>query len=242
MSIKYGNFNFSEQEVEKINNVISQMMAKQRDIYIYAFEMFDEPTCRDVRDLIIKYQKERGRIPDLVIVDSLDLLHPGDNQKYGVDILASKLKKEKSAQKLKNICTEFKTRIVVCDQAEGIEKQFWNDSSFCLNRHNVSNSKNIVNSFSYVFTLNQTEAEEKNQIARIYIDKLRYYHSESKVKRIATNYAHGRFFDAKRTKELGLVDTTKTEGKIKGTRKSVRDKVEESKAKETPKEETKIEE
>ena len=214
MTVKYGSYNFNEKEVEKINNVIAQMASRQRDIYVYAFEMFDEPTCRDIRDLIIKYQKEKGKLPDVVLIDSLDLLHPGDGQKYGVDILSIKMKKENSAKKLKNICTEFKTiRIIVVDQAEGIEKEKWNSSDFVMTRHNVSNSKNIVNSFSYVYTLNQTEAEEKNCVLRIYEDKLRNYHSTDRVKKIATNFAHGRFFDNARTKELN--ESSGVESKVR---------------------------
>lgn len=242
MEVKYGDFNFTEAERNKVNSVIAQMIAKYRDIDIYGAEQFDEVNCNDIRNLVIRYGKENGEYPDLILVDYLGLLHPGDGIKYGIDSVSTKARKENSAKKLKNIALEFKTRVVTAEQADGIEKQNWNSPDWNMDRHNVSGAKNLSDSFSYFITWNRTEAEAKNGMGRLYKDKLRNYHPTNKVSRIATAYEYGRFYDLKRTKELGLEELNiKPESKIKGTRKSIKEKIEESKNKETPKEEVKTE-
>jgi hypothetical protein len=190
------------EKYEKLIKIVSRMIAHNREIYIYSFEMFDEATCRDVRDLAIKYQKERGFMPDCILIDSIDLLHPGDGIKYGADTQSIKMKKENSARKLKNISNELNTRMITVDQANNIPKEYWNNPDWVMDRNNLSGAKNLINSFSYFVTLNQTEDEENNEIMRLFYDKLRYYKTKNKVDKIVTNYSKGRFINLSKTIEL----------------------------------------
>ena len=218
--VKYGNI--PEEKRSKLRRVISQMKAKDRDVYIYAFDMFDEANCRDVRDIILEYEKIKGKAPDLLLIDSIDLLHPGDNIRYGVDTNSIKYKKENSAKKLKNIATEFfPMRVGTVDQADNIPKDSWNDPTFVMTRNNVSGAKNLPNSFSYFITVNQTESEKEKGTIRLHFDKLRNYMPKNRTVKVATAYEYGRFYDAKRTKELKEeVDTTIK--KVRGSRIKVK--------------------
>ena len=223
MDVKYGDLKLSEEEKLRLKKILKHMDALQRDIYVYASESFDTVSMRDVRDLVIKYQKERGALPDLLIIDSLDLLDPGDGLKYGYNTEAVKARKENVAKKMKNLSSEFKTiRIITADQASDIPKEQWNDPDWYMTRHNISGAKNLPNAFSYVFTLNQTEAEQNNNIMRIYIDKLRNYKPESRKIKFATAYEYGKAYDAKRTKELqeqsGIAENTELKGRGKRVR------------------------
>lgn len=185
----------------KLQKIVNDMVKKQRDIYIYAFEKFDEASCVEVRDLIVDFEKENGSFPDLIIIDYLGLLHPGDGIKYGVDTQSIKMKKQNVAKRLKNICIEFGTRIITADQVDNVPIEVWNSPDRVITRNNLSGDKNLIDPFSYVFTLNQTNDEYKDNLIRLYCDKLRNYKAQQ-VLHIATDYEHGRFFDRKRTKIL----------------------------------------
>lgn len=197
--VRFGNI---DKAIEvKLQKVVNDMLKKQRDIYIYAFEKFDEASCVEVRDLIIDFEKESGSLPDLVVIDYLGLLHPGDGIKYGVDTQSVKMKKQNVAKRLKNICMEFETRIITADQVDNVPIEIWNSPDRVITRNNLSGDKNLIDPFSYVFTLNQTNDEYKNNLMRIYCDKLRNYKAQQ-VLMIAVDYEHGRFFDRKRTNTL----------------------------------------
>ena len=185
----------------KLDKIINDMLRMQKDVYIYAFEKFDEASCVEVRDLIVDFEKERGEMPHLVVIDYLGLLHPGDGVKYGVDTQSIKMKKQNVAKRLKNICTEFGTRIITADQVDNVPIETWNSPDRVITRNNLSGDKNLIDPFSYVFTLNQTNDEYKDNLIRIYCDKLRNYKAQQ-ILRVATDYAHGRFFDRKRTQIL----------------------------------------
>ena len=221
IDVKYGDLDhLSQKQKNKIDRTLAQMYAQEKDIYVHAFEKFDEASCIDIRNLVLRYYKEKGKYPDELIVDSIDLLHPGDGLKYGISTEAIKMKKENTAKKLKNLAVEFfPMRIVTADQADNIPKENWNDPSWCMHRGNVSGAKNLANSFSYFLTINITEAEQKNGIARIYLDKLRNYFPEKKTIKIATAYEFGKFYDAKRTIELMKQPEVEEDKKTKGKRK-----------------------
>jgi hypothetical protein len=199
-NVKYGNID--QDMKDKLDKIVRQMRSKERDIFIKAYEQFDEVSCMDIRNLVVDFEKVKGKYPDLILIDYLSLIHPGDGNKYGIDTMSIKMKKENTARKLKNIATEFRTRIVTAEQADGIDKEKWNNPDWCMSRHNVAGAKGLADSFSYFITLNMTEDEEENGIMRLYLDKLRNYHPSNKVVKIATNYMNGRFYDSKRTIEL----------------------------------------
>jgi replicative DNA helicase len=200
--------------LKKLLKISHQMQQKKRDVHIYAFEMFDEASCKDILKLGEDFYKINGKYPDVILIDSIDLLHPGDSNKYGISTEAIKKKKENSAQKIKNIATQLSTRVLTVDQADNVPKEQWNDPTWHMTRNNISGAKNLFNSFSYSITFNQTEAEKEQDVMRLYFDKLRNYPIKNRSIKIATNYDHGRFYDPQRTKELD--QTINTVRKIRG--------------------------
>lgn len=194
--IKKGNIN--DKKYESLQKNLNWFVNQGRDIYIHAFEQFNTASMIDVRNLITDFRKIQGDV-DLVIIDYLAKLHPGDGIKYGVDTNSIKMRKENVADKMKNTALEFGTRIITADQAVGISKEIWNDPKKTMDRYNIQGAKNLVDSFSYVFTGNQTEKEKDENIMRIYIDKLRNYKIDERVVKIVTNYDYGRFYNHKRT-------------------------------------------
>jgi hypothetical protein len=203
--IKKGNIN--GERYQKLQKIINYMQNSSVDIFIHAFEQFNSASCVDVRNLISDFNKIYGHV-DEVIIDYLKHLHPGDGVKYGADIQGVKMKKENASEKLKNLAVEFRTRIITADQASDVPMEIWNDPNKVLTRHNISGAKNLPDSYSYVFTGNQTNDERKKEVMRIHPEKLRNYKLPDKPIRIATDYDHGRFFDFKRSRELYVNPTT----------------------------------
>ena len=194
--------NTSEEEYKKLLKIATEMVASQRDIAIKSFEQFDEASMRDVRDAVVEYVKERGKPPHMLILDSIDLAHPGDGAKYGVDTQSVKMKLQNSSRKLKNICNEFDMRGITATQTSDVKADVWNDPTRVITRSDSMGDKNIANPYSYVFTGNQTLDEEKDRTMRVFMDKVRYYTPKDRTFPIATNYDLGRFFDAQRTRRL----------------------------------------
>lgn len=197
--VRYGNIH--QNDYEKLLVICQEMINMEQDIYIKAFEQFDEASMADVRNTVIDYIKETGRQPDVLILDSIDLCHPGDGLHYGVDTQSIKMKLQNSSRKFKNICNEFDLVGITATQTGDVPMDIWNDPDKVITRSNSMGDKNIANSYSYVFTGNQTVAEEKEKVLRIYFDKVRYYNSVTRVFPICTNYELGRFQDTARTKK-----------------------------------------
>lgn len=196
--IKEGNIN--DKKYEKLQKNLNWFVSQGRDVYIHAFEKFNTASMNDVRDLSIDFMKIKGGI-DLIIIDYLSRIHPGDGVKYGVDTQSIKMKKENTADRMKNLAVELNTRIATADQAVGVPKEIWNDPTKTLDRYNIAGAKNLPDSFSFVFTGNQTEKELDENVMRIYYDKIRNYKPSEKVAKIITNYDHGRFYNHRRTME-----------------------------------------
>lgn len=196
--IKNGNIN--DKKYELLQKNLQWYLKQDRDIYIHAFEQFNTASMTDVRDLTSEFIKIKGGV-DLILIDYLKHLHPGDGIKYGADTQSIKMKKENVADKMKNVATEFETRIITADQVVGVPKEIWNDPTKTMDRYNIAGAKNLVDSFSFVMTGNQTEKEKETNIMRIYLDKLRNSNPEEKTVKIITNYDHGRFYNHRRTIE-----------------------------------------
>jgi len=199
---RYGKIKSGDIESDNYNKLLSiakEMVGMNQDIYIKSFEQFDESTMLDVRDTVVEYIKEKGKAPDLLVLDSMDLCHPGDGVKYGVDTQSIKMKLQNSSRKFNNICNEFDMRGITATQTSDVPKAVWNDPGQVITRSDSMGDKNIANSYNYVFTGNQTLDEEKLRVMRIYFDKCRYYSQVSRVYPIATNFELGRFFDMQRT-------------------------------------------
>jgi len=187
---------------KKIQKALQKLKAKKRELSVYAFEQFGEPSMLDIREIVFDYFKVNGFFPDLLIIDSLDLIHPGDGLKYGVDTQSIKMKLQNTAKKMKNLAVEVGTRVLTATQTSDIAEQVWNDKNKVITRSNTMGDRNLVNPFSYVFTGNQTREERKKKQMRIYVDKLRNYDTKGAIYPIVTNYGQGRFFNVKKSFEL----------------------------------------
>ena len=195
--VKWGNI--PENKVDSIKKVIKNLTERQKDLYIYSFEKFGEATMIEVRDLLIEYSKVKGKFPDMLILDSLDLVLSGTNKKIDSDPAYKKERLQTCAQRFKDICVEFNMFGITATQTSSITKEKWNNPDFVITREHTEGDRTLVKPFSFVFTGNQTEEESKKSYARVYLDKIRFYKNKEKVFPICQHYDTGKFYDRKRT-------------------------------------------
>ena len=188
---------FSEDEKEKHQIFLRDMSFYKRDIKIYSFKKFGDATIGEVRNLIIEYKKATGTFPKVIIIDSFNLLATGipsyDNDPR------PKYRMQECGKRLKNIAEEFDCCIITATQTGDVPFEVWNDEEKVIDRSYAEGDRTVVQPFSWVFSINQTIAEAKSNVCRIYKDKVRDYENSNPVFKIATDYNHGRFYDRKRT-------------------------------------------
>jgi replicative DNA helicase len=166
------------------------------EIYVEAFEQFGTASMMDVRNSVIELEKLHGKM-HLVLIDYLEKSDPGDGRKYAVD--QEKQRREAIAQKMKNIAVELNTRVATATQAQGIDKKLLDNPEFVMDRYNTSMGKNLLDSFSFYLTMNQTDDEKDKGIMRLFNDKLRNYPSKQTCF-IAQDYENNKFCDQKKTR------------------------------------------
>lgn len=197
--IQTGNFN--AQEMERLEAYIKKMNQSNKELNIYSFEEFGGANMVEIRNVIIDYNKVYGKFPDLVIIDSLDLLKTGENKKIDNDPNWKKEKMKRVAQLMKNVCSEFyPMRILTATQSGDFSE--WNNPDKYLTRSNTEGDRTLVQPFSYVFTFNATIEEEKSKSGRIYKDKFRNYKIDQRISKIKTAFDKGNFYDRKKSLEM----------------------------------------
>jgi len=188
-----------EEQIAKLSQIAEQITSKGGEIEVFAFETFDSGSITDVYNLTQEYKKAHGQPPDVLILDYLELFEPGDGKLYAVS--QEKQRRQAIARRVKNLVVSEKIKAgFVATQASNVSAELINSEEFCLTRNDLSADKNLLDSFSLFFSMNQTMTEYNSDIQRLFVDKSR---SSSKVNkqliRIYTDYSHGRYYDRKKS-------------------------------------------
>ena len=153
----------------------------------------------DIRNECDKYREKFGYYPDIIIIDSLDLLTDASGKNWDAKNLRHK--RIATAQDLKDLAGELNTWVVATYQAT-IEQQDWvNDESNVLTAFHSSECKGLQRPCTHLITLNQSKKEYRENTMRIYADKFRFC-KKGEPFRIATDYAHEMFYSRERTLNL----------------------------------------
>lgn len=197
----------SDNTRKKIDTLIKRAATVNSDIDVYASEEMLDITINEIVNEIEKYKKEYGYYPDLITIDSIDLILTGVSKKLDYDPTFLKNRLQKNAQRLKDIAVKYDCVVITACQTNDVPMEIWNDPSRVITRHNTEGDKTLVKPFSFVFTGNITMEESNNNIARIFCDKLRNYKNNGIILRIPTDYEHGFFYDMSRSvKEEAILD------------------------------------
>lgn len=167
---------------------------------VKAYTKFGKRTTTiDIKNDCEKYHKENGFYPDLIIIDSLDLLDDSSGKTW--DTKSLRFKRIAVAEDLKDLAGELDTWVFATYQAT-IENPEWvNDEKNVLTAFNTSECKGLQRPCTHFLSLNQSRREYQEETMRIYADKFRF-EKKSAPFRICTAYDKEIFFDRERTLNL----------------------------------------
>ena len=190
----------SDEEISKLNKIAEQVTSMGGEVELYIFTQFGTATVLDIHNLVEEYEKLHGRVPDVLVVDYLELFTVHDKH---FTVGEEKARRQAVARALSNLVTSKKIKVCfTATQASNVTSELTNSEEFVLTREYISGDKNLLDSFSLFYSLNQTIAEYNAQTMRIFIDKSR--HSSKLLKQlftIQTNYERGSFYNRKATLE-----------------------------------------
>lgn len=187
--------NFDDKKKKAIEKSIKQFQSSGAEIYVHSYEQFKSADVAQLRQLILDGEKIHGHF-DLVLIDYLELFDPGDGRKYGVS--EERHRRLAIAERIKNVAVELKNVIITATQANDVTSKDRNEPTFVMTRSNISECKGLSRPFTLFATLNQTDAEYKNNKMRIYIDKARFVQGKHTIS-IYQAYKYERFYDGKKT-------------------------------------------
>lgn len=186
-----------EQTVKKIIEASKKVSG---EIFVIAYEKFGGVTMVDVRNSITDFLKIHNKL-DVLILDYIDKVQPGDGRKYSTNTDGEKARRGALGDIFKNLCMEYNLSGFTATQASDVKQEIWNNPAKVITRSDVMGDKTFITPFSYHITLNQTTDEKKNEIMRLYEDKSRKY-GYGYTHYISTAYKNSRFYDKQRTMNM----------------------------------------
>ena len=156
----------------------------------------------DIRNGIQDFKKRYNINPDVVIIDSIDLLTDSSGRKYGEN--GERHKRIAVANDLKDLAADENVWMVGTYQST-IENRDWlNDEKNVLTEFNTAEAKGLARPMTHLITLNQSDRERKEHTMRLNVAKSRFFEKGEPFK-IATDYDNEQFYDQVRTMNINKV-------------------------------------
>lgn len=194
---RYETGTLRDSEVDEMEELLKEISG---NLHVKSYPKFNARVSTvDINNAIQDYKKRFGVAPDIVVIDSMDLLTDSSGQNYTEK--GERLKRIKVANDLKDLASDENVWMVVTYQST-IENQEWlNDEKNVLTAYNTSEAKGLCRPLTHLITLNQSSREEKENTMRIHIAKSRFF-KKGEAFKIATDYEHEKFYDRERTMNI----------------------------------------
>lgn len=189
----------------KISDVEMRRLEKQvasyaGSIIVRSYPRFNaQVSTLDIKNSIAEYRKLKGYNPDIVIIDSMDLLTDANRRTWGAD--HERAKRITVANDLKDLASDESVWMVVTYQSTIEDRDWLNDERNVLTEYNCSEAKGLARPCTHLISLNQSSAERKENVMRLHIAKSRFFKKGDTIK-IATDYDNEIFYDMQRTLSL----------------------------------------
>ncbi|WP_289764441.1 DnaB-like helicase C-terminal domain-containing protein [uncultured Duncaniella sp.] len=184
----------------EMRHMEKQVLSYAGSITVRSYPRFNaQVSTLDIKNGISEYRKLKGRNPDIVIVDSMDLLT--DAARRAWDANHERAKRIAVANDLKDLAADEKVWMVVTYQSTIEDRDWLNDERNVLTEYNCSEAKGLSRPCTHLISLNQSSAERKENIMRLHIAKSRFFKKGNTIK-IATDYDNEVFYDGRRTLDL----------------------------------------
>ena len=187
----------SDVEMRRLEKVVASYAGC---ITVRSYPRFNaQVSTLDVKSSIGEYRKLKGRNPDIVIIDSMDLLTDANRRMWGAD--HERAKRIAVANDLKDLAGDENVWMVVTYQSTIEDRDWLNDERNVLTEYNCSEAKGLARPCTHLISLNQSSAERKENVMRLHVAKSRFF-KKGDTFRIATDFDNEVFYDMQRTLTL----------------------------------------
>lgn len=186
-----------------ISRMEAMLKAVAGKLYVKSYPKFNAHVSTiDIRNGIQDFKKRHNINPDVVIIDSIDLLTDSSGRKYGEN--GERHKRIAVANDLKDLAADENVWMVGTYQST-IENRDWlNDEKNVLTEFNTAEAKGLARPMTHLITLNQSDRERKEHTMRLNVAKSRFFEKGEPFK-IATDYENEQFYDQVRTMNINKV-------------------------------------
>lgn len=198
-----------EYESGRLNQHTIEAFQKQMEMFAGTLKVKSYPkfgkeiSTIDLKNACEEYKKTYGKYPDVIIIDSLDLLNDKSGKSW--DGKSLRFKRIAVAEDLKDLAADVNAWVVATYQATIEDPEWVNNEKNVLNGYNLSEAKGLQRPVTHLISLNQSKREEKEQTMRLYVAKSRFFKKGDPF-RICTDYDHEIFYDRTRTLNLPKED------------------------------------
>lgn len=199
-TFRYETGTLRDADFVKMEKMLQEVSGK---LFVKAYPKFNvDVSTIDIRDSIHDFKKQYGIAPDIVIIDSIDLLMDASGRKYTEN--GERHKRIAVANDLKDLAADEQVWMVVTYQSTVENREWLNDEKNVLTAFNTAEAKGLARPLTHLITLNQSEREYKEHTMRLFVAKSRFF-EKGEPFRIATDYEHELFYDRVRTMNINKV-------------------------------------
>lgn len=182
---------------DELEQAVEKLKKYSGTIRVRAYSRFNNSVSTvDVKNCCAEYRKTYGIDPDIVIIDSMDLLTDSSGRNWSEDGIRHKM--IAVSKDLKDLAAEENVWLVVTYQATVEKPDLINDPKYVHTEYSVSESKGLSRALTHLITLNQTSDERKAHQMRLHIAKSRFFRKGDTFK-IVTDFDREIFYDRQKT-------------------------------------------
>lgn len=200
-SFRYETGTIRDVDIAKFEEQLQSIAGK---LYVKSYPKFNcNVSTVDIKNSIADFRKHYGINPDVIIIDSLDLLTDSSGRQWGEN--GERHKRIAVANDLKDLASDENVWMVVTYQSTIENREWLNDEKNVLTEYNSSEAKGIARPLTHLVTLNQSDRERKEHTMRLFVAKSRFF-EKGEPFRIATDYQHECFYDRQRSMNINKVN------------------------------------
>lgn len=199
-TFRYETGTIRDAEVERMEEMLKSVAGK---LYVKSYPKFNSHVSTiDIRNGIQDFKKRYGISPDVVIIDSMDLLTDASGRKYSES--GERHKRIAVANDLKDLAADENVWMVGTYQSTVENRDWLNDENNVLTEFNTAEAKGLARPLTHLITLNQSDREREENMIRLYVAKSRFF-KKGKPFKIATDYENEQFYDRERSLNISKV-------------------------------------
>lgn len=199
-TFRYETGTIRDAEVERMEEMLKSVAGK---LYVKSYPKFNSHVSTiDIRNGIQDFKKRYGISPDVVIIDSMDLLTDASGRKYSES--GERHKRIAVANDLKDLAADENVWMVGTYQSTVENRDWLNDENNVLTEFNTAEAKGLARPLTHLITLNQSDREREENTIRLYVAKSRFF-KKGKPFKIATDYENEQFYDRERSLNISKV-------------------------------------